>query len=697
MITVMTCMIEDHNGWLVALALSLCLAGAYCVSRMFIRAQFTSGLRSYGWYVLTAMTAGAVVWCTHFVAMVGFDPGVPIAFDPLLTFVSLVLAIIGVTPGFVLAGKGAGRLAPLLGGAIVGLVIAAMHFVGMLAYQVRGLVLWNGSHLFASVLLSVALGAVALLLNVEGIRSRLSLNLAPPVFALAIVGLHFTGMSALKIIPAMVDGHFATPAAFQAMAVVVAAGIGITMIGLGLGSYLIDRGGLEDSDLQLKKGTLIDGLTGIGNRQKFNEALAEAIEHARSHRSEIALISIDINRFRDINDRWGHAVGDGVLCQIADRIEAVLADGEMVSRIDGDEFAVICPMEEGMDLAGFLIRLEQAIVAAIHHEIFEIYVTVSMGVAIYPDDARSATHLVGNSQLALRRAATDLVTKVQFYDATMDDSVRQRRALAVDLRRALEHEELQLHYQVQHSLLSGELTGLEALLRWIHPERGFVPPLEFIPIAEETGLILPIGEWVLRKAVQDAVRWKNNCKVAVNLSPYQLVYSDVPALVAEILQETGLSPDRLELELTETALFEDGARALQTLTALRDMGVQIALDDFGTGYSSLVTLRSYPFDKIKLDRSLVDGVESSVQADAMVRAVLSLGKSLGMTVLAEGVETEEQLNLLAMEGCDEAQGYFLGRPKPQSQLVAKGILTLHDRLPPKPPVTPSIARVRAAA
>jgi diguanylate cyclase len=265
---------------------------------------------------------------------------------------------------------------------------------------------------------------------------------------------------------------------------------------------------------------------------------------------------------------------------------------------------------------------------------------------------------------------------VCFYEPAMDEIARARRSLAADLRDALAHDELSVHYQVQTSVANGEVCGYEALLRWEHPRRGFVPPSEFIPIAEENGLILSIGAWVLREACSRAVSWTPPHKVAVNLSPVQFAHADLPKLVEDVLRETGLAPARLELELTESTIFADRERSLNVLQQIKALGVSVALDDFGTGYSSLDTLRSFPFDKIKLDQSFVRESESNRQATAIIRAVLALGKSLGIPVLAEGIETENQLALLAGEGCDEVQGFLLGRPAPLSQLVASGQLTL---------------------
>ena len=329
-----------------------------------------------------------------------------------------------------------------------------------------------------------------------------------------------------------------------------------------------------------------------------------------------------------------------------------------------------------MDFVG---RLEAILNAPIDFDEYHVLPGASIGVAIYPDNAADKATLINNADLAMYRAKADVSRTVCFYQSSMDETVRQRRSLANDLREALERDELTIHYQVQTVISSGEIIGYEALLRWEHPVRGFIPPTEFIGIAEENGLILQLGEWVLRTACMKAATWEPPYKISVNISAVQFAYTNLPDVIAAILKESGLVPERLELELTETTIFADKDRALRILRQIKDLGVNVALDDFGTGYSSLDTLRSFPFDKIKLDRSFIIELESSPQAKAIIRAVLALGRSLSIPVLAEGIETEGQLALLKKEGCDEAQGYLLGRPAALEHILASGQIAIVDR------------------
>ncbi|WP_049116503.1 putative bifunctional diguanylate cyclase/phosphodiesterase, partial [Burkholderia cepacia] len=307
---------------------------------------------------------------------------------------------------------------------------------------------------------------------------------------------------------------------------------------------------------------------------------------------------------------------------------------------------------------------------------YEVVPGASFGVAIYPDDAATKAILINNADLAMYRAKASVAQSICFYEPAMDLIVRARRSLAADLRRAVADNQLSVHYQVQTSLTTGEIRGYEALLRWQHATLGTIPPTEFIPLAEENGVILEIGAWVLREACARAATWEPPYTVSVNVSAVQFMHADLTALVADVLEETGLPASRLQLELTESTIFAGRERALDTLRQIKALGVSIALDDFGTGYSSLDTLRSFPFDRIKLDQSFVADAEAKPQDRAIIRAVLALGKSLGIPILAEGIETRDQLVLLADEGCDEAQGFLLGRPAPLNEIVGSGQIAL---------------------
>ena len=411
-----------------------------------------------------------------------------------------------------------------------------------------------------------------------------------------------------------------------------------------------------------------DGLTGLPNRAVFNDTLGQEIAITERAGGKVAVIGIDLDKFKEINDQHGHAAGDMILVELARLMSDGLQQGEFVARFGGDEFAAIKRFDEMSEVHDFIERLENCLVGEITIDAFEVKTGASLGVAIFPQDARDAEQLLANADLAMYRAKASLITRVCFYEGAMDEAARERRALAQDLWEAVDKKQFHLHYQVQKSVSSGKTTGYEVLLRWAHPVRGNVPPMDFISLAEECGAILPIGEWVLREACRVAASWDEPHKIAVNLSPIQLGHQDMAAIIRQVLVETGLNPHRLEIEITESSIITDKERALHTLRQIKALGVSIAIDDFGTGYSSLETLRAFPFDKIKLDRSFMTEVETSQQAKAIIRAILALGQSLDVPVLAEGVETANQLEILQKEGCDEAQGYLLGKPQPVTGL-----------------------------
>ncbi|NTJ41917.1 EAL domain-containing protein [Agrobacterium larrymoorei] len=410
-----------------------------------------------------------------------------------------------------------------------------------------------------------------------------------------------------------------------------------------------------------------DSLTKLPNRSALSDFVEYEVALAKRTNGSVAIIGIDLNKFKMINDQIGHHVGDQVLVELANRLAGLLKTNELIARVGGDEFSAVKRYVDIAEVHEFAERLSVALSLPVDIGDHRLTPGASIGVALYPQDGNAPDVVMANADLAMYRSKNSLSQKICFYDGEMDELARDRAKLAKDLWRGVENKEFQLHYQVQKSVLTGQVTGYEVLLRWCHPERGNVSPSDFIGVAEECGAILPIGEWVLRQACREAASWPGYLKVAVNLSPVQIAHADIVSLVLSVLAESGLDPRRLELEITENSIIVDKQRAMTALTAIKGFGVSIAIDDFGTGYSSLELLRSFPFDKIKLDRSFMVELHDSIEAKAMVRAILALGQGLRIPVLAEGVETHEQLNILRDEGCHEAQGYLLGKPMPMAE------------------------------
>jgi diguanylate cyclase (GGDEF)-like protein/PAS domain S-box-containing protein len=413
-----------------------------------------------------------------------------------------------------------------------------------------------------------------------------------------------------------------------------------------------------------------DALTGLPNRNDFNEKLDRELEAHKVSGRFLAVLCLDLDRFKEVNDLFGHGAGDAVLKRVAKCVTAVLDGRQMMARLGGDEFAIIAPDLDDPKQAG---RIAENLIEALRLEnegsTTGAQIATSIGIALFPSDADDRRSLLTHADTALYRAKTDGRGVHRFFEASMGVHIRDRRILEHDLRNAIARHQLHLVFQPQVRVDSGELMGFEALLRWRHPERGEVSPSLFIPVAEDSGTILQIGEWVLRTACREAATWPRPLRIAVNVSAVQLHNANFSQLVHEVLLQTGLGPQRLELEITETALIRDLIRALATLRQLKTLGVRIAMDDFGTGYSSLSNLRAFPFDKIKVDGSFIKAVDMNEEAAAIVRAVLGLGRGLNLPVLAEGVETSGELQFLNAESCNEAQGYLLGRPAPISEFA----------------------------
>ncbi|MBR0697339.1 bifunctional diguanylate cyclase/phosphodiesterase [Bradyrhizobium lablabi] len=414
-----------------------------------------------------------------------------------------------------------------------------------------------------------------------------------------------------------------------------------------------------------------DGLTGLPNRNLLRQRMDEMLLHTRRSLDKVAVLMLGLDSFKAVNDTLGHGVGDKLLRHVAKRLRSTLREDDALARLNSDEFTIVqCGIARPEDAALLAKRILEVIGEPYLLDGHSVTIGASIGIAMSPGDGEDSEKLLKSADMALSRAKSEFRGTFSFFEAEMDARAQSRRKIEVDLRDAIHNEDLRPYYQPLVDLTSGHITGFEALVRWLHPERGMISPGEFIPVAEETGLINPLGGLMLRCACLDAAQWPDDVRVAVNLSPLQFRAGNLLTLVTDALKQSGLPPRRLELEITETLLLEKSSKVLATLHALRALGVHISMDDFGTGYSSLSYLRSFPFDKIKIDRSFVRDLGSNRDAQAIVRSIISLGIGLGVTITAEGVETEAELSCLRTEGCHEAQGFLFSRARPNADVVS---------------------------
>ncbi|RYF24321.1 MAG: EAL domain-containing protein [Oxalobacteraceae bacterium] len=767
-----------HDGRLVLLAAVVCAIGTYASFALAHHAARASGAPRLRWGAISIVTSGCTAWATHFIVLLAFEPGMPAAFDPMLTVISLACAIMGIGAGVSISLRVRKRTLHFVAGLVVGLGVTTLHYVGQSAYLVQGIVTWNMWLVALSIVISLPISGFAMIAaSSRSARMRLA---APPLLLLSIALLHFCGMAAMTLrfdptqrLPAdAITPDAITPVvAGVSLLLIVLAVLGLRfeiaakvrlkqdrrrlreLADVALEGLLICQGDIvvtandsvesmagyvagaltgsyvssllpgldvesmperEEREIHLvradggkvpvrvlrrevalghKVQTVIairdqrerlrteakihelaytDALTGIANRARFFDQLALHTASRRAADRPCAVMMIDLDRFKYVNDTLGHAAGDIILRMVAERLRSTLRESDVVARLGGDEFAI---MQVAADEPEAAFALAARIVAVVESRPFmvngqPIHLGASVGVALCPGDSEDPADLMQKADLALYAAKAEGRATFCRYDVSLDEKMRARRAIEAGLRTAIAEGQLELHYQPLVDAATGCITSAEALVRWNHPERGLIPPVEFIGIAEETGLILPLGEWVLRTACAEAATWPANMGVAINLSPVQFREKSLVDIIAAALESAGLAADRLDLEITEGVLLSDEQGTMQTLNELVALGVRVSMDDFGTGYSSLSYLRKFPFDKIKIDQSFVSQLPEDDESAAIVRAIITMAKCLGMATTVEGVETQAQFAFSVDAGCDTLQGYLISRPLPSAALAS---------------------------
>lgn len=658
MLTVLNCLVTEHDYRFVAAALTICALGCVVSMRLFARARNVRRAKHAAFIFMAGVAGGMTIWTTHFLAMLGFIPNVEHGFEPNFTVLSLAFAITTSMAGFLIAASRERGWMIETGGAIIGIGIALMHFTGMRGFVVAGTISYDPAFVAFSILAGAALGMVATNRVARG-TTRHSQHVGMAALILGIGMMHFTAMGAVQITPdprAIVPGQLMSDSVLAILVIVVT----VLVVVLGAVTHLAEEQGQQDAVAHFKHLAMHDPLTGLPNRAAVRDELPMRLKQAGG--TSLAILAIDLNRFKEINDVYGHAAGDAVLIQTTARMRAAQIGGEFFARIGGDEFIAVKPFTRENEVEEFAARISDAFSRPNELGKGRFSTSASIGISVYPKDGDSVDELTTRADLAMYRSKKLQDGSWCWYDADADEDGRRRGQIAIGLRSAIADGALRLVFQPQISMKQRELLGFEALLRWSSSALGEVSPADFIPVAEQTGIIVEIGDWVLLQACQEARQWPAPVGIAVNVSPVQLMRPNFAERLTEILDETGLEPARLEIEITETMLIDNPGQALLVLRKIKALGVRVAMDDFGTGYSSLSTLFSFPFDKIKVDRSFLNALGRQAQATSVIETVIELGHKLSIPVLAEGVETDFQAAFLKDRRCDEAQGFLYGRP-----------------------------------
>jgi diguanylate cyclase (GGDEF)-like protein/PAS domain S-box-containing protein len=659
MVRALVSVATGYDWRLVALAGAICLLAGGTIVLFAWHARANRGNRRPVWLALTAATAGLGIWLTYIVALLAAPAGVPAAYGLIATLVSaLLIAAAGITLiRLSLVAARTDEVAVTPPDAQTNHDAAIQNIpLGLCMFDREGrIVLFNERYARLMQLDPAFLRGRSLLDLFKERKKTGAFQGDPQEFFARVRGEMHAGRAITRIMEA-VDG--------RSLRVVDQ-----PMPDGGWIATFEDITEWRKAESQIVYMARHDPLTALPNRTVFREAMEQTLRRLKPD-EQLSVLCLDLDHFKDVNDTLGHPVGDELLKSVTQRIMQCVRETDLVARLGGDEFAIVhvAATPETSGIAQLASRLVDVLAAPYLLEGHQVVVGVSIGVSVAPADSEDPDQLLKNADMAMYRAKGDGRGTYRFFEPGMDARAQARRILELELRTAVRAQEFDIHYQPIRDLRADRITGVEALVRWKHPLRGIIAPAEFIPLAEATGLIVPIGDWVLRRACADACRWPENLSIAVNLSPVQFRNRNLIATVKQALADSGLAPERLELEITESVLLQDGGATLERLHTLRKLGVRISMDDFGTGYSSLSYLRSFPFDKIKIDRSFIHELATREDSMAIVRAVTGLGKSLGIATTAEGVETTEQLEILRNEGCTEVQGYLFSPPIPLPQI-----------------------------
>ncbi|MGF6781774.1 putative bifunctional diguanylate cyclase/phosphodiesterase [Paraburkholderia sp. GAS334] len=678
---------SSYNSLLVLFSLLVAILASYTALDMAGRISGAQGRATHWWLAGGACAMGIGIWSMHFIGMLAFSLPIPLGYDPAITALSLLIAIASSAFALWLVGRNELPWSRLVGGAVLmGAGVAAMHYTGMAAMRMTPGIRYIPSLFILSVVIAIVASGAALWIafNLRRLSPlvRLLRAGAAVVMGFAIVGMHYTGMAAAQFPPGSVCGaaRDGGDVGWLALVIIIVtlAVLAIALIISVLDLRLESRTSmlaisLAEANQELTYLALHDNLTKLPNRVLLEDRLDRAIQGANRENSRFALMFMDLDGFKTVNDAYGHHIGDLLLVEVAQRIGLNVRSQDTIARVGGDEFVLLAGVAEPADAATLADKVLTAVQEPFQVAGRLLRISTSIGIAMYPGDGARQDDLLTNADAAMYHAKALGRNAYCFFEASMNANVHEQLQLVQDLRLALERRELILQYQPKFTAPHGPVIGVEALVRWSHPTRGLITPDQFIPLAEKTGLIVPIGEWVLDEACRQISEWRKaghrDWTMAVNLSALQFGHASLIQTVREALARHALEPHCLTLEVTESTAMRDADASLRILQQLHDMGVRISIDDFGTGYSSLLYLKRLPASELKIDRGFIRDLARDTEDAAIVSAIVALGQTLNLNIVAEGVETAAQQEFLTRLGCDSLQGFLLGRPMSADHLI----------------------------
>lgn len=677
----------SYSPSLVFISLCVAILASYTALDLAARIATARGRTVYLWMSGGALAMGFGVWSMHFIGMLALELPLDLGYDLGLTLWSLLVAIL--SSGFALWVVSQPRLPALqlmLGALVMGAGISAMHYSGMAALRMQPGIDYDPTLVALSLVIAVGASAAALSIAFRLRRHTPYVHLvragASIIMGLAIVGMHYTGMAAANFpvgsfCGAAVDGL--SGKGLDNLVLVSSLAVLIIALLTSIFDARLDAStaalanSLTLANEELTQLALHDTLTGLPNRILLADRISQAMAKVAEQGGCFSLMFIDLDGFKPVNDAFGHHLGDRLLREVALRLRDQLRSQDTLARIGGDEFVLLVRLGEPDDAPQVAARQVSLLSKSFRVDEHDLQISASVGIALYPGNGQTAEELLMNADAAMYHAKGAGKNGYSFFDVSMNTNARKQLQLLQDLRQALEHNQFRLHYQPKFDAVSGQPVGAEALLRWEHPQQGLLLPEHFIELAEKTGLIIPIGEWVLNEACRQMRAWfdegYSHWRISVNLSALQFCYSGLVDSVVSVLERHRLPANSLTLEITETTAMSDADASMTVLQRLSQMGVDLSIDDFGTGYSSLMYLKRLPANELKIDRGFVRDLEHDSDDAAIVSAIVALGQALGLRIVAEGVETDTQQSFLTTLGCDALQGFLLGQPLPAEQFM----------------------------